>query len=81
MINKQHINEIADKLTSVLPEGFKTIQSDVKENIKAVLESSLRQMNLVSREEFDVQTALLQRTLKQLDELEKQVQALEKSSQ
>ncbi len=81
MINKQHINELADKLTSVLPEGFKTIQSDVKENIKAVLESSLRQMNLVSREEFDVQTALLQRTLKQLDELEKQVQALEKSSQ
>ncbi len=78
MIDNQSLNDLADKLSSVIPDSFKTLQSDVKNNIKAILESSLRQMNLVSREEFDVQTALLARTLKQLKELEDRVNKLDK---
>jgi len=81
MINSQNINELADKLTSVLPDSLKTLQADAKNNMKAVLESSLRQMNLVSREEFDIQTALLARTLTQLQQLEQQVKDLEKNNQ
>ncbi|RDH82790.1 MAG: hypothetical protein DIZ80_10975 [endosymbiont of Galathealinum brachiosum] len=77
MINNQNLNDLADKLSSAIPDNFKTLQSDVKSNMKAILESSLRQMNLVSREEFDVQTALLERTLKQLKDLEKKVEDLE----
>jgi len=78
MIDNQALNELADKLSAVMPESLKTLKSDVKNNIKTTLESSLRQMNLVSREEFDVQAALLARTLEQLKALEKQVEELSK---
>ena len=73
MIDNQTLNELADKLSSVIPDSVKTIKSDIDNNMKAVLESSLRQMNLVSREEFDVQSALLERTLNKLKELEEQI--------
>lgn len=77
MIDNQTLNELADKLSSVVPDSVKTLKSDVDNNIKAILESSLRQMNLVSREEFDVQSALLERTLNKLKELEAQLEKLE----
>lgn len=80
MIDNQTLNELADKLSSVVPDSVKILKADVDNNIKAILESSLRQMNLVSREEFDVQSALLERTLNKLNELEKQVDALSKDS-
>lgn len=76
MIDKHNLNDLAEKLSSILPENFNTLKSDVTSNFKAILESSLRQMNLVSREEFDVQSALLTRTLEKLKELEKQVEQL-----
>jgi len=76
MINNQNLNDLVDKLSAALPEGFKTLQADAKNNLRSVLESSLRQMNLVSREEFDVQSALLARTLEKLKDLETQVAKL-----
>ncbi len=80
MLNNQNLNDLVDKLSTALPDGIKTLQSDAKNNIRSALESGLRQMNLVSREEFDVQSALLARTLKQLNELEKQVNELQKNN-
>ena len=76
MISNNSINELADKLSSVLPESVKILKTDINDNMKAILESSLRKMNLVSREEFDVQNALLERTIKQLEELEKKLDKL-----
>jgi len=81
MISNENLNNLAEKLSSVLPENFQTLKSDVTSNFKAVLESSLRQMNLVSREEFDVQSALLTRTLEKLKVLEEQVEQLEQLEQ
>ena len=77
MIDQQNLNDLADKLSSAIPDSIKTLKSDVEQNIKAILETSLRQMNLVSREEFDVQTALLERTSLKLKQLEQQIKALE----
>lgn len=77
MIDNHNLNELADKLSSVIPDSIRTLKADVDNNIKAVLESSLRQMNLVSREEFDVQTALLDRTANKLEQLEQQIKNLE----
>ncbi len=79
MLDSQTINELAEKLSSVIPEGAKSLKADIENNIKAVLESSLRQMNLVTREEFDTQTALLERTMQKLEQLEQQLQELEKN--
>ena len=78
MIDIQSLNGLADKLTSVIPDSVKTLKDDVDNNIRATLESGLQQMNLVSREEFDVQTALLERTQLKLQQLEEQLAELEK---
>jgi len=79
MIDNQSLNDLANKLSSVIPDSVKTLKADVDNNIRAILESSLHKMNLVSREEFDVQSALLERTLNKLNELEKQLEALSKN--
>jgi len=78
MIDTQSINNFADKLSNALPDGVKMLKGDLDSNIKAVIESGLQQMNLVSREEFDVQTALLERTQLKLQQLEEQLAELEK---
>jgi ubiquinone biosynthesis accessory factor UbiK len=78
MIDIQSLNGLADKLTSAIPDSVKTLKGDIDSNIRATLESGLQQMNLVSREEFDVQTALLERTQLKLQQLEEQLAELEK---
>ncbi|MCW8956395.1 MAG: accessory factor UbiK family protein [Gammaproteobacteria bacterium] len=77
MIDNATIDSITRKLSSVLPEGVKLVQQDIENNIRSVLEAAFSKMNLVSREEFDVQSRLLTRTLEQLQELERKVSELE----
>ena len=78
MIDNETIDSITRKLTSVLPDSVKLVQQDIENNIRSVLEAALSKMNLVSREEFDVQSQLLSRTLEKLRELEQKVSELEK---
>ena len=73
MENKNTFDDLAKKITDLLPGNFQQVQQDLESNIKALLQSSLSKMNLVSREEFDVQSALLSRTREKLDQLEKQL--------
>lgn len=80
MIDTQDINKLAEKLSHSLPDGIKVLKDDFDNNFRALLESALREMNMVSREEFDVQSALLERTQRKLDELEKQLDELQKNS-
>lgn len=77
MIDQKTIDELTEKLSNVVPDGIKVLKSDLENNIRAVLEATLRNMNLVSREEFDVQSALLARSLEKLRQLEQQIQELE----
>ena len=78
MENKNTFDDLAKKITDLLPGNFQQMQQDLEANIKALLQSSLSKMNLVSREEFDVQSALLSRTREKLDQLEKQLAELDK---
>ena len=78
MITNQTINEITQKISALLPDSIKVVQDDIEKNIRAVIESSFSKMNLVSREEFDVQSALLARSLEKLQQLEEQIAELEK---
>lgn len=71
--------DIAKKLGSVLPEGIKSVQEDVEKNFKTVLQNSFSKMDLVTREEFDVQTQVLARSREKLDKMEKQIAKLEVS--
>ena len=78
MENKNTFDDLAKKITGLLPGNVQQIQQDLESNIKALLQSSLSKMNLVSREEFDVQSALLARTREKLDQLEKQLAEFDK---
>jgi len=78
MIDHKTLDELSDKLSEALPDGVKLMQDDFNKNIRAILESTFSKMNLISREEFDVQTAVLARTQEKLKQLEIQMKALEK---
>ena len=80
MNQKNTFDDLAKKITGLLPGSVLQLQQDLESNIKALLQSSLSKMNLVTREEFDVQEALLQRTREKLDKLEKLLQELEQKS-
>lgn len=71
------IEDIVGKLGALLPDGMQSVKSDIESNFKAVLQSAFAQMDLVTREEFDVQTQVLLRTREKLDALEKAVAAIE----
>ena len=72
------LDDIAERLTGLLPASMQAIQKELKENFKSVLSASLSRMDLVTREEFDVQCAVLARTRAKLEALEKQLAELEK---
>jgi BMFP domain-containing protein YqiC len=76
MIDNQSLSKLAERLAQNLPEGVRVLKDDFDSNARALLESALRDMNLVSREEFDVQTALLQRSQQKLQQLEQQLDEL-----
>jgi BMFP domain-containing protein YqiC len=73
------IDEIAKRLLEKVPPGFRTMQQDLESNFRAVLRSSLGKLDLVSRDEFDTQTKVLERTRARLEQLEAQVRELERS--
>ncbi|GAB6068164.1 accessory factor UbiK family protein [Methylothermus subterraneus] len=77
MFDPSQLDDLAQRLASVLPEGLKQVRQDLEKNFRAILQSAFSQMNLVSREEFEVQAALLKRTREKLEALETQVRELE----
>ena len=77
MIDHKTIDELSNKLSEALPDGVKLMRDDFEKNIRAILESTFSKMNIISREEFDVQTAVLARTREKLEQLEKQIKELE----
>ncbi len=74
---QQHkINQIADKIESLLPPGIRQVKDDFDEKLKTLLQQQLTRMNFVSREEFDIQTKVLARTREKLEQLEKRLKEL-----
>ena len=73
MNESARIAELAQRLASMLPDGFSEARSDLEKNFKAVLGSWLEKLDLVTREEFDVQAAVLARTRARLEALEKRL--------
>jgi len=71
------IDEIARRLLDSVPPALRTMQKDLETNFRAVLRSSLGKLDLVTRDEFDTQTRVLERTRARLAELEARLQALE----
>jgi ubiquinone biosynthesis accessory factor UbiK len=71
------IDEIARKLFESVPPALRTVQKDLETNFRAVLRSSLSKLDVVSREEFDTQMKVLERTRARLEQLEAKVAEME----
>jgi BMFP domain-containing protein YqiC len=71
------INELARRLIASLPAAVRGAQVDLENNFRAVLRSTLGKMDLVTRDEFDVQTKVLERTRARLAALEARLAQLE----
>ena len=76
-INSTALDDLARRLADSVPESVRAIGRDLEGNFKAVLQAQLAKLDLVSRQEFDVQAALLARSQEKLAALEARVQELE----
>lgn len=72
------LDDLAQQLAAALPPGLREAQQDFQRQARALLQSTLTRMNLVTREEFEVQQHVLATTRAKLTELELQVTELEK---
>jgi len=73
----ESIENLAKKLAESVPEGLRSVGADLENNFRAVLRASLAKLDLVTREEFEVQEAVLARTREKLEALEKRLEELE----
>jgi BMFP domain-containing protein YqiC len=74
-----NIDELARRLVDALPGGLRALQADAEQNFRAALQAGLTRLDLVTREEFDVQAAVLKRTREKLEALEARLAALERA--
>ena len=81
-VNKGFIGELAGKLADAVPAGADSLESfraDLERNFRSLLAGSFERMDLVTREEFDRQRKVLERTREKLTELEADLETLRAS--
>ena len=77
MIDLNHIDDLARRLSQLVPPGLRDSQEELQQTFKSALQAGLSKLDLVTREEFDVQQAVLLRTREKLETLERTVATLE----
>lgn len=80
-MNKENIEQLARRLAETVPEGLRSVQQDLEANFRTVLSSGLAKLDLVTREEFEVQEAVLARTREKLEALEQRLARWEDSEE
>ncbi|KGP63234.1 hypothetical protein EP47_04545 [Legionella norrlandica] len=81
MFDTKQFDELAHKLFAALPTSLQNFEKDIQQKFKEVLQSTFSRMDLVTREEFDVQCKVLARTREKLDQLQHQVEDLIKQQE
>ncbi|MDJ0793027.1 MAG: accessory factor UbiK family protein [Woeseiaceae bacterium] len=76
-MTNESIEDIARKLSDAVPEGLRSVREDLENNFRSVLRSSLAKLDLVTREEFEVQEAVLAKTRAKLEALETRLKDIE----
>ena len=74
MLNNEKLREISNKIREIVKDSP---LPDIEKNIDALLKGMFTKMELVTREEFDIQTEVLKRTRQKLEELEKKLSEIE----
>lgn len=76
MFEPKQFDDLAKKLFAALPVSVQNFEKEVEQKFREILQSAFTRMDLITREEFDVQTKVLARTREKLEALEAQVAAL-----
>jgi len=76
-IDLAHIDELARRLSSLVPGSLRDSREELQQNFKSVLQTGLGKLDLVTRDEFDVQRAVLLRTRDKLNELQRAIDRIE----
>jgi hypothetical protein len=79
MLDPKQLDDFAQRLARAIPKGIQTFQEDLSRNLRASLEAGIARLDLVSREELDVQAAVLARTREKVRQLEFKVAELERA--
>ncbi|HAU1645613.1 TPA: accessory factor UbiK family protein [Legionella pneumophila] len=74
MFDPKQFDELANKLFATLPMSLQNFEKDIQQKFKEVLQSTFSRMDLVTREEFDVQCKVLARTREKLEQLQHQLE-------
>jgi BMFP domain-containing protein YqiC len=77
MINTKKIEQIAKQIHESMPKGLREFGDDAEKNIRQVLQAQFSRLDLINREEFDIQTQVLLRTREKLVQLEQRIIELE----
>lgn len=77
MLDGKGLDDLVKGISQALPQGLRDIQHDIEKNLRAALQAGFARLDLVTREEFEVQTAVLARTRAKVEALESQVATLE----
>ena len=78
MIDARTLDELARRISDLIPAGVGSAGADIADNVRDALRAGLRKLDLVTRDEFDVQRSVLLRTREMVEALEQRVAELEK---
>ena len=77
MLDPKIFDDLSRRVAEGMPSGLQVLQKDFERNLRSALEGALRQLDLVTRDEFEIQQAVLRRTRDKLEALEARVAELE----
>lgn len=77
MLDPKQLDDLARRFTESLPPGMREFQQEAEKNVRTAMQSVFARMDLITRDEFDAQAKTLARTRARLQELERQVAAIE----
>jgi BMFP domain-containing protein YqiC len=75
--SRSQIEELARQLAAAVPKNLRALGEDIEKNFRSLLVAGFERMDLVTREEFDLQAAVLERTREKLERLEQRIAVLE----
>ena len=76
-MDKNFVNNLAEKLASAVPGDIADFRADLEKNFRSLIASGLDRMDLVTREEFEIQSKVLARTREKLERLERELEGLQ----
>ena len=77
---KPQLDQLAKQLADAVPRNLRALGEDLEKNFRSLLQSGFDRMDLVTREEFDLQAAVLERTREKLEQIEQRLSALEQAN-